>query len=288
MKIFPLIVVDIISADGSKISNGNPTAAVAAGTHRVKTEPWKFKEFLSEEIKNKEDKSTEVPQSRGAVIELVNMILSPHPIESITYEEFLPEKDLYELVKPYFAETNFSCNQLNDWLGKEGSWGSTKRKIVNGERLRGRTLHVIRPELRDFLWNDISNVKEFRKSVRESRHKTATIGYVKKSKTTKKEAVEKSINLQVAKMKKKATMRRCVCRLPVVFGMKIETLERASAVFQSKLARMAFLKIELAQRSLKSKKVSYARVQELVHDRRQLEKFEHQLITNPEDLIEFV
>ncbi|KAG2201332.1 hypothetical protein INT47_001420, partial [Mucor saturninus] len=207
------------------LANGDPTVAVAVGIHKAKTEPWKFKEFLSEEIKNKEDKSTEdnksdnsrdsyeiegksilnsVPQSRRAVIELVNMILSPHPIGSITHEEFLTEKDLYELVKPYFAETNFTCNQLNDWLGKEGSWGSTKRKIVNGERLRGRTLHVIRPELRDFLWNDISNVKEFRKSVRESRHKTATIGYVRKSKTTeKKEAVEKSINLQVAKMKKK-------------------------------------------------------------------------------------
>ncbi|KAI7896025.1 uncharacterized protein EV154DRAFT_278770 [Mucor mucedo] len=144
------------------LANGDPTVAVAVGIHKAKTEPWKFKEFLSEEIKNKEDKSTEdnksensrdsyeieVPQSRRAVIELVNMILSPHPIESITHEKFLTEKDLYELVKPYFAETNFSCNQLNDWLGKEGSWGSTKRKVVHGERLRGRTLHVIRPELR--------------------------------------------------------------------------------------------------------------------------------------------
>ena len=63
-------------------------------------------------------------------MELMKIITSPSPIENITYEGFLTEKELYELVKPYFDETNFSCNQLNDWLGKEGLWGSTKRMLT--------------------------------------------------------------------------------------------------------------------------------------------------------------
>jgi hypothetical protein len=76
------------------------------------------------------------------------MIISPNPIQNITYERFLNENDLYEIVKAYFGEINFSSNQLNDWIGKEGLWGSTKKKIIDGERIRGRTINLVKQELR--------------------------------------------------------------------------------------------------------------------------------------------
>lgn len=76
------------------------------------------------------------------------MITSPEPIQNVTYERFLTEEDLYEIVKAYFGEINFSSNQLNDWLGKECLWGSTKKKAVDGKRIRGRTIHLVRQDLR--------------------------------------------------------------------------------------------------------------------------------------------
>lgn len=76
------------------------------------------------------------------------MITSPEPIQNITYERFLTEESLYEIVKAYFGEINFSSNQLNDWLGKEGLWGSTKKKAIDGKRIRGRTIYLVRQDLR--------------------------------------------------------------------------------------------------------------------------------------------
>ncbi|KAG1474339.1 hypothetical protein G6F56_000416 [Rhizopus delemar] len=91
--------------------NGDPTLAVAIGINKIKTEPWKYQEFKSEENrknKEKEYKKSEdsydsyeikVPQSKRAVVELIKIITSPSPIENITYEEFLTEKEFYELGK---------------------------------------------------------------------------------------------------------------------------------------------------------------------------------------------
>lgn len=77
----------------------------------------------------------------------MNTVASPSPIETITYEGVLIEKDVYNLTKLYFDETNFSCHQLNNWLGKKGLWGPSKRKFFNGERIRRRTMNIVMKDL---------------------------------------------------------------------------------------------------------------------------------------------
>lgn len=59
----------------------------------------------------------------------------------------------------------------------------------------------------DFTWEDVSDIKEYRKMVRVSSPTIKTIGYARKSHLrTKKEAVEKSVDLQAKKLKIK-----CLC-----------------------------------------------------------------------------
>ncbi|CEG79837.1 hypothetical protein RMATCC62417_14253 [Rhizopus microsporus] len=123
----------------------------------------KYKEFLSEENagneededKKSEDTSgsyeTSVPQSRKAVVDLLKTIISPNAIQNLTSERFLIETDLYETVKAYFDDVRFFSSQLNDWIGKEGFWCSTKKRAIDGQRVRSRTVHLVEQELRGFL-----------------------------------------------------------------------------------------------------------------------------------------
>ncbi|RCI01657.1 hypothetical protein CU097_015965, partial [Rhizopus azygosporus] len=97
----------------------------------------------------------------------------------------------------YFAETTFTAEQLQDWMGKDFSWGATKRKQINNKRKRGREINVVKEELRAFSWKDISNIKEFRLFVRTMINDFVTIGYCRKSRTREnKSAVESSLNLR--------------------------------------------------------------------------------------------
>lgn len=48
------------------------------------------------------------------------------------------------------CRSNSECTveQLQDWMGKDFSWGATKRKQINNERKRGREINVVKEELR--------------------------------------------------------------------------------------------------------------------------------------------
>jgi hypothetical protein len=71
------------------------------------------------------------------------MIFPPSPIKDITQESFLSEAYIFNLIVPYFTTINFTQEKINDWMGKDGNWVYTKRKMINGERKSGRSLNVV-------------------------------------------------------------------------------------------------------------------------------------------------
>lgn len=75
-------------------------------------------------------------------------LVSPTAIENVTTEEFATEERMCQLVSCYYINPNFTASQLNGWMGKESSFGLIKRKMINKQRLRGRTLHVVKEDLR--------------------------------------------------------------------------------------------------------------------------------------------
>lgn len=70
------------------------------------------------------------------------------PITNVTEEIFLSEIEIFNIVKAYFAETTFTAEQLQDWMGKDCSWGTTKKRRVGSERRRGRTINLVKEDLR--------------------------------------------------------------------------------------------------------------------------------------------
>ncbi|CEG79128.1 hypothetical protein RMATCC62417_13630 [Rhizopus microsporus] len=137
------------------------------------------------------------------------MVMPVKPIPSVTDKIFLSENEIFSIIQAYFSETTFTAEQLQDWMGKDCSWGVTKRKQIDNERKRGREINVVKEELRAFTWEDISNVKEFRHLVRTTSNDFVTIGYARKSRTREnKSAVESSLNLQIQKLRTK-----CLCQL---------------------------------------------------------------------------
>lgn len=75
-------------------------------------------------------------------------IIPVSPIKDVITQSFATEKDVYNLVKSYYEVFTFSKEQINDWMGKDGSWGYVKRKMVEGERRKVRMLNVVKEELR--------------------------------------------------------------------------------------------------------------------------------------------
>jgi hypothetical protein len=69
-------------------------------------------------------------------------------VEGITEEVFLNENDIYEIIQAYIPDLSFSTDQLNDWIGKDGRFGVTKQKRIDRKKVRGRTLHIVKEELR--------------------------------------------------------------------------------------------------------------------------------------------
>ncbi|KAI8079279.1 hypothetical protein BDF21DRAFT_314702, partial [Thamnidium elegans] len=88
--------------------------------------------------------------------------MPPQPITGVTDQMFLTELAVFDIIKTYFCDLTFGAERLNDWVGKDGSWG-----IVNDSL--------------GFTWEDVSNVKEFRKTVRTTSPTTTTIGYARRS-----------------------------------------------------------------------------------------------------------
>ncbi|KAG2192637.1 hypothetical protein INT47_000181, partial [Mucor saturninus] len=86
----------------------------------------------------------------------------------------------------------------------DGSWGATKRRQINKKRKRGRFYNVVKSELRNFTWEDTTNVQQYRKNVTATASTICTIGYCRKSKTKEPmEAKVKSIDLQSTKLRTK-------------------------------------------------------------------------------------
>jgi hypothetical protein len=45
--------------------------------------------------------------------------------------------------------TRKESDQFNDWMGKDGDWDYSKRKMIEGERImNGRSLNVVKEECR--------------------------------------------------------------------------------------------------------------------------------------------
>lgn len=142
---------------------------------------------------------------KNSLLELLHLIIPPKPILRISHKEFLTESELFKLVGQYFSDTwNFPQSQINDLVGKDGSWGSTKQKGKKDIRIRGRTYYVVEANLRAFKWKDISNISQFRYLVRTTQPYYVSIGYVRKLNTTKSSiAKQKSLSLQAYKLKTK-------------------------------------------------------------------------------------
>ncbi|KAG0747532.1 hypothetical protein G6F57_007454 [Rhizopus arrhizus] len=82
--------------------------------------------------------------------------------------------------------------------------GTTIRKQSNKKRKRGRLLNIVKREYRDFTWDDLSNIQEYRSLVKSSMATKCTVGYVRKSNTDEPDTTKKKlVNLQIYKMKTK-------------------------------------------------------------------------------------
>ncbi|KAI9006725.1 hypothetical protein CLU79DRAFT_779163 [Phycomyces nitens] len=89
-------------------------------------------------------------------------------------------------------------------MSKDGSWGTTIRKQSNKKRKRGRLVNVVKKVYRDFTWNDLSNIQEYRSLVKSSMGTNCTVGYVRKSNIKVPETTKKKlVNLQIYKMNTK-------------------------------------------------------------------------------------
>ncbi|KAI7896471.1 uncharacterized protein EV154DRAFT_240300 [Mucor mucedo] len=104
-------------------------------------------------------------------------------IPYITESLFLGKEEVYDIIKAYFPEDDLRTTDLVEWMGKDGSWGPTKRRQMNKERKRGRFYNVVKLELRNFTWEDIINVQQYRKNARATASTICPIGYCRKSKT---------------------------------------------------------------------------------------------------------
>lgn len=193
-------------------ANGDPQSPFAIALKKVKLERWKYITYRSEDKNEKlslpsslSSYDVAVPTSKRAIIELLNLIIPPVPIDKITRDKFLTESDLFKIVKRYFAsDWCYNARQLNNLIGKDGSWGVSEQQRTNDGRIRGRTYHVVKSKLRRFRWKDISNISQFRYLVRMTQTNYVTIGYVRKSNTTEPAAAKyKSLTLQAYNLKTK-------------------------------------------------------------------------------------
>ncbi|KAG2218997.1 hypothetical protein INT45_007659 [Circinella minor] len=192
--------------------NGDPTIAVAMSTKKVNMEPWRYQrlpqdteqEQQCDDSNSSESFIVSIPPSRSAVLDLVAKIMPSTPIPGITEECFLSETDVHDLVSKYIPDDTVTSDDLSSWMSKDGSWGTTIRKQTNKKRKRGRMLNVVKKVYRDFTWDDLSNIQEYRLLVKSSVGTKYTVGYVRKSNTKEPDTTKKKlVNLQIYKMKTK-------------------------------------------------------------------------------------
>jgi hypothetical protein len=93
---------------------------------------------------------------------------------------------------------------LADWMAKDETWGSTKRKRSAQGRISDRLYHVVQEAYRDYIWDDLSNVHQFRRHIRLTSDKIFNIGYIRRSNTHDTTfAKMRSMDLQAIKLKRK-------------------------------------------------------------------------------------
>ncbi|ORX47411.1 hypothetical protein DM01DRAFT_1138799 [Hesseltinella vesiculosa] len=147
---------------------------------------------------------TVVP-TRRSVMYTLKLILRKQPLGDITYPVFATETMIYDIIKPYIPTDVITMDQINDWVGKEKCFGTKTRQMIDGKRQRGRPLHVVKEEFRDFTVESASNFRSFRKMVKDTQDDWLTIGYVRKSVEVnlKDEARRCLLELMAAKMRSK-------------------------------------------------------------------------------------
>ncbi|KAG0172635.1 hypothetical protein DFQ28_007651 [Apophysomyces sp. BC1034] len=192
--------------------NGDPTIAVAMSTKRVNMEPWRFQRLPQDTIHKQQEHDSNssesfivsIPPSRSAILDLVTKIIPFTSIPGITEECFLSETEVHDLISAYIPDDTVTSDDLSCWMSKDGSWGLAIRKQMNKKRKRCRLLNVVKKEYRDFTWEDLSNIQEYRSLVKSSIASMYTVGYARKSNTNEPNAAkEKLVNLQIYKLKTK-------------------------------------------------------------------------------------
>ncbi|KAI9282285.1 hypothetical protein BY458DRAFT_552508 [Sporodiniella umbellata] len=165
-------------------------------TKKVNMEPWRYKR-LPQNTKHEQ-------QYEDTVLDLAAKIIPSTSIPGVTEECFLSETEVHKLLSVYIPDDTVTSDNLSAWMSKDGAWGTTTRKQSSKKRKRGRLLNVVKKTYRDFTWDDLSNVQEYRSLVKSSMATKCTIGYVQKSNTNEPEVAKKKlVNLQIYKMKTK-------------------------------------------------------------------------------------
>ncbi|KAI8970012.1 hypothetical protein BDF20DRAFT_888871, partial [Mycotypha africana] len=194
------------------IVSGDPAFAIAMSTKRINMEPWKFKRLVSthqtlentetshnnpqastvatDDFEESSDSSSNISQSsasiapsRSSVIDLCKHIMPLNPVPTLTQQLFLTEDEIFMMIKSYLPDGDLKAADLVQWMAKDGAWGPTKRKQINKQRKSGRWYNVIKEPFRDFTWKHITNVQQFRSTVKATASTICTIGYARKSNT---------------------------------------------------------------------------------------------------------
>lgn len=194
------------------LSNGDIMSPVAMGVEKVIREPWKYKKYDLSHINETEDNDYyTAPTSRKAILDLLKIIFP-----STTYNTtavFFDENEVFSILSKYLPpKYDLTPEKINYWMGQDKFFPTRRRRQINKLRKSGRDLNLLDEKLRDFTWEAISNIEEFRKFVQNSADKWLTLGYARKSRSEKKkDAVEQSLNLQSFKLKKKLLCGEVYC-----------------------------------------------------------------------------
>ncbi|KAI7901060.1 uncharacterized protein BX663DRAFT_438510 [Cokeromyces recurvatus] len=107
-----------------------------------------------------------------------------NPIPTLTEQLFLTEEEVFTIVRSYLPDGDLISSHLCEWMAKDGAW-----------------------EFRDFTWKHIINMQQFRSNVKSTMSSICTIGYARKSNTKDSKAAKiNSVNLQIYKLKKEASL----------------------------------------------------------------------------------
>ncbi|KAI8381399.1 uncharacterized protein BYT42DRAFT_482000, partial [Radiomyces spectabilis] len=88
------------------------------------------------------------------------------PVEGISQQLLLDEEQVLQIVAAYLPYGTVNKNQLAEWMTKDGSWGGTKRRRMTRDK-----------------WDDLHNLRQFRRHVRLTSNTVFNMGYIRRSNT---------------------------------------------------------------------------------------------------------